>query len=234
MTSKTWFVCISFLICTLSFGGCDSLRMSKASRLRLNEAQQTPAEKEKTELLKQIDKKFENAEAHFKLGQLYHADGLWTQAEYRYNTALSFNPVHREAQAGIVKALFDGGNTGKSELSAEIYMNQVFASAEDSLWLGLAFQKQQMDDYALACYRQALHLAPNSAKINRQIGYYYLSKNDKIRAQDYLSRSFQLNPGQPEVAGELGRLGVAIRIPRKTEANTAKLDKMVEKSDKAP
>jgi hypothetical protein len=49
-----------------------------------------------------------------------------------------------------------------------------------------------------------------------------------------LSRSFQLNPNQPDVAGELGRLGVAVKIPRKTEKNTdaKKLDKMVEKSGK--
>jgi Flp pilus assembly protein TadD len=77
-------------------------------------------------------------------------------------------------------------------------------------------------------------MAPNSAKINRQIGYYYLSKGNKDVARDYLSRSFQLNPNQPEVAGELGRLGVAVKIPRKTEKSTKKLDKMVEKSEKKP
>jgi len=75
-------------------------------------------------------------------------------------------------------------------------------------------------------------LAPNSAKINRQIGYYYLSKNDKNRAKDYLTRSFQLNPNQPEVAGELGRLGVGVKIPRKTEKGK-RLDKIVEESDRS-
>ncbi|KKK97910.1 hypothetical protein LCGC14_2648010, partial [marine sediment metagenome] len=78
----------------------------------------------------------------------------------------------------------------------------------------------------------ALHLAPNSAKIHRQIGYYYLSRNNKVRAKEYLVRSFQLNPNQPEVSGELGRLGVAVRIPRKTERSTKKLEKIVEQSDK--
>ena len=98
--------------------------------------------------------------------------------------------------------------------------------------MGLAFQKEGLDEYALGCYQQALHLAPSSAKINRQIGYYYLSKGDKERAIDYLSRSFQLDPAQPEVAGQLGRLGGAVRIPRKTQKNTKKLAKIVEQSDK--
>lgn len=214
------------LVCALLLGGCESGETK--------EVEGTPAEKEKARLLKRIDRKFENPQAHFELGQLYQADGLWTQAEYQYNVTLSFDPVHREAQAAMVKVLADSGDAAKSALSADIYMNQTSGSAAGSLRLGLAFQNQGLDDYALACYRQALHLAPNSAKVNRQIGYYYLSRNDKFRAQDYLRRSFQLNPKQPEVAGELGRLGVGVKIPRKTEKSTSGLDKIVEESDRSP
>jgi tetratricopeptide (TPR) repeat protein len=90
-----------------------------------------------------------------------------------------------------------------------------------------------LDEYALTCYQQALRLAPNSAKINRQIGYYYLSKGNKAQGKDYLSRSFQLNPNQPDVAGELGRLGVVVKVPRKVQKQTKKLDKIVEESDKS-
>jgi len=226
-------ICLTFLVFTLLFGGCGLLGESgKAKAPGVDEVEITPAEEKKARLLKAIDRKFENPDAHFELGQLYQADGLWTQAEHQYNIVLSFDPVHREAQAAMVKVLLDSGDTAKAQLSADIYMNQVSSLAAGSLRLALAFQKEELDEYALGCYRQALRLAPNSAKINRQIGYYYLSKNDKVRAQDYLTRSFQLNPNQPEVAGELGRLGVAVRIPRKTEKSTKKLDKIVEQSDK--
>jgi len=220
---------LALLICALLFGGCNS---GKAKAPQVDEVKRTPAEEKKARLLRRVDRRFENPETHFKLGQLYQADGLWSQAEHKYNIALRFDPAHREAQAAMVKVLADSGNTAKSDLSAEIYMNQASSSAAGSLRLALAFQKQALDEYALACYRQALHLAPNSAKINRQIGYYYLSRNDKVRAQDYLTRSFQLNPNQPEVAGELGRLGTEVRIPRKTKKSTKKLDRIVEESDK--
>ncbi len=142
--------------------------------------------------------------------------------------------MHREAQAAMVKVLADSGDAAKSVLSADIYMNRASSSAAGSLRLGLAFQRQGLDEYAMACYQQALHLAPNSAKVNRQIGYYYLSRNEKVRALDYLTRSFQLNPNQPEVAGELGRLGVAVEIPRETEKSTSGLDEIVEESDRSP
>ena len=107
-------------------------------------------------------------------------------------------------------------------------MNQTAGSAAESLKLAEAFKNQQLDEYALACYQQALRLAPNSPKINRQIGYYYLSKGETERARDYLSRSFDLDSNQPEVAGVLGRLGVEVRIPRKTEKYTKKLDKIIQ------
>lgn len=224
MTSTHKFICLVFLVFTLT-SGCGS--SNKGEELELTEV-----EKEKLKLLSAIDRRFENPQAHFELGQLYQADGLWVQAESEYNIALSLDPVHREAQAALVKVLLQGGNTAKSELTAEIFMNQASGSAAGALRLAVAFQRQHMDDYALACYRQALRLAPNSAKINRQIGYYFLSRGDENRARDYLSRSFQLNPNQPEVSGELGRLGVEVRIPRKLEKQVDKLDEIVEESER--
>jgi Tfp pilus assembly protein PilF len=217
-------------MCILLSAGCNSSGTGKKAR-EPKGLETTSTDQEKTELLKKIDRKFENSDAHFELGQLYQKDGLWTRAEYEYNTALSFEPAHRPAQAGMVKVLMASGDTAKAEIYADIYTNQVANSAAGSLRLALAFQQQGLDEYALGCYQQALRLAPNSAKINRQIGYYHLSKGNGAVAQVYLSRSFQLNPNQPDVAGELGRLGVPVRIPRKTVKGTKKLDKIVEKAD---
>ena len=219
-SSTLLLLCYSAL---LLLGGCGLFGKAKP-----DEVARTPAEKKKAKLLKQLDRKFENPEAHFELGRLYQADGLWAQAEYRYNNTLSFDPVHRRAQAARVKVLLNAGDTAKAELLADEYRTQASNSAEKSLRLALAFQEQGLDEYALVCYQQALHLAPNSARINRQIGYYYLSKKEDARAKDFLVRSFQLNPNQPEVAGELGRLGVVVRRPRKTEKRTKKLDEIVE------
>jgi len=209
------------LLCSfalLLLGGCNSF--GKGGKLKPDEAARMSAEEKKARLLKQLERKFENPDAHFELGQLYQADRLWAQAEYYYHNTLSFDPVHRRAQAARVKVLLDGGDAAKAEPLADEYMTQASSSAEKSLRLALAFQEQGLDEYALACYQQALHLAPNSAEINKQIGYYYLSKNDNVRAKGFLVRSFRLNPNQPEVAGELGRLGVVVEIPRKSEKRT--------------
>jgi len=187
---------------------------------------------QKQKLLKRLDKKYDDAEAHYQLGKLYLADGLWTKAEMEFNLAVNFDPSLWKAEAAKVKAIMQSGNSQRAKLSAENAMNRASVSAEASLLLGRAFQKELMDDYALACYQQALRLAPNSAALNKQIGYYYLAKGDKVRAEEYLKRSFQLNPYQPEVAGELGRLGIIVQIPRKQQKNTSTLDKLLNRKDK--
>ena len=188
-----------------------------------------PAAERKAELLMLLDRKFENPDAHFELGQLYHAEKQWSQAQWRYERTLSFDPVHRPAQAAMVKLFLDSGDAAKAKTYADIYMGQVAGSANSLLQLGSAFQQQQLDEYALACYQEALRLEPGSAKVHRQMGYYYLGKKNDVRAKEYLTRSFELDPRQPEVAGELGRLGVEVRIPQEAKQQTKKPEKDIRK-----
>lgn len=223
---SAWLISLAFLFfCTIFLAGCNSYMTDVSST---GKVKKTPGELDKTALLKILDRKFENPDAHYELGQIYQSERQWIKAEYHYNVALGFDPVHREAQAAMVKVFLDSGDDAKAKTYADIYMNQVAGSANSAFRLGWAFQKQLLDEYAFDCYMQALHLAPNSAKVHRQLGYYYLSKNDKVRGEEYLKRSFQLDPLQPEVAGELGRLGVEVRIPRKTEKRTKKIDKIAQ------
>jgi len=186
------------------------------------------AEEKKAALLEEINRKFENPDAHFNLGQLYQAEGNWTKAEYHYNVALGFDPVHRPAQAALVKGLAEAGDKAKSQQYAKAYINQASNSVTATLALAEAFDKQGLDEYALACYQQALRLAPKSPEVNKQVGYYYLNNNDKTKAKEYFSRSFQLNPNQPDVAGELGRLGVVVEIPRQPGENVQKPKKSID------
>ena len=200
--------------------GCESPEMKAAEAER---ARKLPADVRKANIQNSLDQKFENPVAHYELAQINHAEGNWAKAEYHYNIALSFDPANADAQATMVKLFLDSGDTAKSKNYANSYVNNAGNSDIESLRLAMAFDKQQLDEYALTCYQQALSLSPDSARINKQMAYYYLGKGDKERAKEYLVRSFQLDPTQPEVAGELGKLGVEVKIPGRTEAETRKL-----------
>jgi tetratricopeptide (TPR) repeat protein len=177
----------------------------------------SPSKVTKADLLYQLERKFENPDAHCKLGDLYCDEGQYAKAEYHFNTALAFDPVHRPTQAAMVKMFAKRGDKAKAQLYADMYIKQAAGSVSQLLQLGQAFQRQDSDEYALTCYQQALALSPDSAEANKHIGFYYVGKADKARAQEYLTRSFQANPNQPDVALELGRLGVVVETPRLPE-----------------
>lgn len=221
------------LVYILMIAGCNSIKklnVFNSNGKAKKEIGTTPTEKEKAELLGRLDKKFSDAEAHYKLGKLYQRDGLWAKAEIEYSLASKFDAVHRKAQAGRVKMLGMMEDKSTAEILANEYINRADYSAMSSLRLALAFQEQELDDYALRCYQQALRLAPTSAKINKQIGYYYLSKDMKEQARPYLMQSFQLDSNQPDVSGVLGRLGVPVTMPRNIQKNTRDLDKEIDKT----
>ena len=214
----------------LLVAGCSEKNRRAKSGEALDKELAVESGEQKLKLLKQIDKKFENPQAHYELGKVYQTEGLWSKAEWEYNRALAFDPVHHKAQAAMVKLLKERGDTERAAIIADMYISQASVSAKHSFLLGRAFQDALEDEYAMACYMQAANLSPNSVAINKQIAYYYLAKNDMIRAEQYLRRTFQLDPTQSEVAGELGRLGVQVQVPRKKvkTRDTKKMDKTLE------
>jgi tetratricopeptide (TPR) repeat protein len=186
-----------------------------------------PADTQRQALLAEIERKYENPGAHYKLGKLYHADGLLDKAEWEYRVAIGFDPVLYSAQAAVVRVLQDMKALDKSRMAAEMYTDQAAVSAEASLRLGRALQNEGLDGYALTAYQQAANLAPNSAVVFKQLGFFYLAKGDNARAEENLRRSIQLDPYQPDVSGELGRMGVVVQIPQR-QPKPESLEKAVE------
>lgn len=212
-------VITSFLTLILICGGCDLFQKKD-----VNQVDPDALYGAKDKLQREINRKYDNPEAHYQLGKIYQSEGLLERADWEFTLALQFNPVMHKAQAAKVRVFGDLGQKDRARLAAELYISQAAASAEASSLLGKGFQQENLDDYALVCYQQALSMAPNSAALNKQIGYYYLSKGDTVRAEEYLRRSVQLDPYQPEVAEQLGRMGVVIQVPRKVE-NAKTVDK---------
>lgn len=214
-------VYLALLICALLLGSCNR-QQDAGSTAPGKGAAELSADEKKAELIAQINRKFENPDAHYKLGQLYHAEGNWDEAEHEYTIALSFDPVYWEAQAAVVKVLLDSGDKAGSEAAAGKYIKQTSDSATGSIQLGQVFLREALDEHALRCFRQAVEVEPGSAAANKELGYYYWGKGDKDQARKYLSDSYRINPNQPQLAVDLGRLGVETRIPEKDKSKPDK------------
>jgi tetratricopeptide (TPR) repeat protein len=165
------------------------------------------------QLLAELQRKFENPQVHYELARLYHKAQNWLKAENYYNSTINFDPAHRAAQAGFVKLFIDRGEPAKAEQFANSYIRQTGPSVRETLRLGWEFRQLGLDDYALRCFQQALATDPDSYEANKQIGFFYLDKGDSAKAKQYLMRSFELYPRQPDVAGALGKLGVVVQLP---------------------
>ncbi len=201
----------------LVLAGCESTPQAPASA---NE-EAVVEYSAKAQLLEQIDQKYENPEAHYQLGRLSYAEGKLDKADFEYRVALGFNPVHYRAQAGVVKVATDQKQTERAQIIAELYISQAAVSAPASVRLGKAFQNEGLGAYALSCYYQAIGLTPKDPEPYKLLGFYYLGEDDQVRAEENFRRSFELDPYQTDVAGELGRMGVIIGLPRTPDIETA-------------
>lgn len=225
--NKTVLITLSAIFTIIS-AGCDNQSVQRQPEKKYEKLAYTPTELEKARLQRKLETKFENPQVHYDLAEIYRNDGMWDKAMYHYNLALRFEPSRADAKAAIIKLYRMKGQPERAAIAADIYMNQAAASAEKLLLLGNAFRKHGLEELAFKSYQEALKLAPNSAALHRQIGYYYLSKGDQVRAREAFRRSFDIDPYNADVAGQLGKMGVIIQMPRKdSEREAEKLDKML-------
>jgi len=204
-----WILCLLFGAVLLAFSGCEE-GIRPAPPAPVATATSDPTE---AQLLAELQKKYENPQVHLELARLYHKAQNWLKAENYYGNALGFDPANKAAQAGFVRLFIDRGEPAKAEQFANSYIRQASSSVRETLRLGWEFKQLKLDDYTLRCFRQALAADPNSFEANKQIGFYYLEKGDTAQAKQYLMRSFELYPRQPDVAGALGKLGVVVELP---------------------
>lgn len=176
-------------------------------------------ESEKIQLQNRIDRKFDDPQAHYQLGKIYQREGLLERAAWEFTLALQFDPVYYAAQAAKVRVYKDLRQTERMAVAAELYIDQAGGSAESLTILARAFQAEGLGDYALTCYQKALDRAPNSALLHKHLGFFYLSRQDLVQAEEYLRKSIEIDPYQPDVAEQLGRMGVVIQVPQPSPAS---------------
>ena len=224
--TKSFRMLVAGLVLAVLFCGCE-LNGNKRDQAVVPTADELKRE----ELSKRLERRWDDANAHYELGKIYLGDGMWSQAENEFAIAMGYDPVHWGSAAGIVRTLVESDQNSKAKILAEDYIRRARYSASASLLLGKAFQKEYFDDYALTCFEQALRIAPDSAGLNKEVGFYHLSKKDDVRAASYLKHSFEIDPRQADVARALGRLGIAVELPRGKEPNPRRLDKLLQKQD---
>jgi Tfp pilus assembly protein PilF len=190
-------------------GGCPSQTAKPVQNDARKTVKLAPIEDEGA-LLGAIDRDFSNADLHCRLGRVYHQKGQAASAEFEYERALVFDPLHFDSQAALVKLWQDTGNGARAEQEVDKYIDRA-GNAKNLIGLGTAFHRQGMIEPAKRCYELAIQREPSNPAAYKQLGLYYLSKNDRVNARQMFAKSFELDPYQSDVAMELGRLGITVK-----------------------
>ncbi|MBP8303124.1 MAG: hypothetical protein KBE04_03240 [Phycisphaerae bacterium] len=169
-------------------------------------------------LLSWVDRNFQDPEAHYQLGEYYRSERLWDKARYHLDQAIRFAPSFRKAQVALVQMLLDKGDREGADQAVQGFIRQVSYTPAEAVDLAKAFARAGLDPYALACFDAATQGSPGSALAFKELGLYYLGKNDTGRAKANLIRSFELNPNQVDVALHLGELGTVVQVPQLQDA----------------
>ncbi len=173
-------------------------------------------EQQKQKLYDQIEAKYEVPRAHYQLGLLYRNERNFDRAAYHFNTSAEFLPLNWPAQAALVRAYRDDNKPDRAGQASAKWIQRT-TTADQAISLARAFETEQLPTAALQSYERAMSLAPQSPAVYKQLGYYYLRRNDKVNAEKQFRRSFELDPYQADVSAELGKMGVIVQSPRKNE-----------------
>jgi tetratricopeptide (TPR) repeat protein len=202
----SWAVCV-LVTGWVAMAGCQEAVSTQPSATR------SIPDKERF-LLSLVDRDFQDPEAHYQLGEYYHSEKRWDRAQYHLELAINFAPGFRKAQVALVRLFLDKGDRQAADAAVSRFSRQLSNSPQDMVDLAKAFASAGLDSYAQACFAEATKASPDSALVFKELGLYWFRKNDTAKARQYLTRSFQLDPSQPDVAGALGQLGVVVEVPR--------------------
>ncbi|WP_155839077.1 tetratricopeptide repeat-containing sulfotransferase family protein [Limnospira platensis] len=112
------------------------------------------------------------AEVYSNLGSLYAKQSQWQPAITAYKTALKINPNLAGAYRNLAKVwteLEDTDNFMKCQYKA-LQLEPEKGSADDYIKLGNLFLKCRQFTKAIACYRQAIKLYPDTSEAYHNLG----------------------------------------------------------------
>ncbi|MHC4744090.1 MAG: tetratricopeptide repeat protein, partial [Planctomycetota bacterium] len=108
------------LACAIMLAGCNQVITPSPGTAKPKPAFYTGKQ---GPMLEKLDKRFQNSDTHFELGQSYRAEGNRAKAKYHFDIAIRFDPTNRPAQAALTKVLIDGGERSEADVGAKRYMS---------------------------------------------------------------------------------------------------------------
>ena len=216
----------------LLLGGCNVYYAEQATKkgraaLRLgDEAKKHGDDREADDNYRRAQLEFESAieldpgftNRYYNLGRSSQALEQYERAVEEYRRALEYYPGHGEARKGRIDCLVQM-NAPQRQIDDEVgsAVNTLHVREHGRIYLAQAaayYHVGRVADIPVVL-EKALAAAPGDARIHALAGRLYRLLGDVSSAKRCLRIAYRLNPDEPDVAHELGKLGE--RLPTVVE-----------------
>ncbi len=145
-------------------------------------------------------------DAHFALGSIDMAAGLWKEAIPEFEKVLALNPLDTFTALNLGVCRVQLGQPDQAEKFILDYLQAGPQDPELYLFLGRINFNQNKLDQAAAYYRKSLAIAPTSAITHNWLAAAEMVRGDLPKAESELREAIRLNPRLPGVHYNLGQV----------------------------
>ncbi|HUW81305.1 MAG TPA: tetratricopeptide repeat protein [Phycisphaerae bacterium] len=143
----------------------------------------------------------------FRQGRFAASLRYLDEAIHWFDSAIESFPGYTDAQIAHVQALDLQGKYRKALQAAEWADTYVGPGAKQKLVLAGHYERIGDLDEALLCYRQAAAIESDNSYVRAELGRFYARQGLTSQARAEFQRAQELRPTDPDVAGDLARLG---------------------------
>lgn len=148
-------------------------------------------------------------QAHFQLGNAYHAAGDLNRAAASLTEAVKLAPTGTPGPAiSLARVNLRQGNYGPAVNALKPLVDKQAHLAEAKLLLAEGYQKQGNFDAALAIYRPLLEASPQSAQLHFLIGSLFVQQGKRDEARQAFANVLELAPAYIPALEQLVRLEI--------------------------
>ncbi|WP_406698827.1 tetratricopeptide repeat protein [Singulisphaera sp. Ch08] len=154
-----------------------------------------------------------SAEAHHRLGRVFHVQNQFDEAKRAYRKALEIDSEYVGALIGLgeIEDRLGQAEPALKRLESAIELDP--QKAEAHFARGRILEAAGRSDEALAAYFRTLELDPSSAPVILRIATLQLGRREPEQALTRLDQVLELTPGNPEAHFQRGQAHLVLNQP---------------------
>ena len=175
-------------------------------------------------LTEHLEQDFDNIDEVIHLSELLYGLGKKQEALVWLGKALKKNPNSPQVVIKIASIYLSLNNAQEAEKFLNHYKKIAGATSEMYILMGQTMLARKFYDGAVKNYSEAIKAFPKDVRMQIGLGRAFLATDEKGRAMLEFERAHEIEPKNPEILIELGKLQYSMGLDEKAEKTFASLN----------